>query len=296
MIKSQKSINLIALLALALLWSSSFPAIKIAVGATGPISLVAIRGTIGVLVVMLFIAVQREFSWRPYLSYLPYIFLLSIIGMSIPFYLISRAELVIESSLTGLLMSVGPLMTIVGAHYSLANERLSLPRVIGVLTGFSGVLLLLGKGAATASFATIEAQIMVVVATACYTIGNLMARRMPEVPSLFITFVMLVFLVLQMLPLALLIESPDPSSWSGSVWAAALWLGLFPTGIAFSIRFYLIKHAGAGFTSYVGYLIPVFSLVLGAVILQEALSAEKIAAVILVIAGLAISQRAKSLT
>ena len=293
MLKSQNSINIAALLLLALLWSSSFPAIKIAVDVAGPLSLVAVRGVVGLLVVLAFIAFQREFSWRPYVSYLPFIFLLSIVGMSVPFYLISRAELVIDSSLTGLLMSVGPLMTIVGAHFTLANERLSLPRMIGVLTGFSGVLLLLGNGAATASFATIEAQIMVVVATACYTTGNLMARRMPEVPSLFITCAMLLFLVLQMVPLAVVIEAPDLTTWPARVWGGAIWLGLFSTGIAFSIRFYLIKHAGAGFTSYVGYLIPVFSLILGAVILQESLGSEKILAVILVIYGLAISQRTK---
>ena len=190
-------------------------------------------------------------------------------------------------------MSVGPLMTIVGAHFTLSNERLTMPRIVGVLTGFSGVLLLLGNGAATASFTTIEAQILVIIATACYTIGNLMARRIPEVPSLFITFAMLLFLVLETLPLALLLESPDLSLWPARVWGGAVWLGLFSTGIAFSIRFYLIKHAGAGFTSYVGYLIPVFSLLLGAVILQEPLGSEKILAVILVILGLAISQKSR---
>ena len=290
MLKSQMTINVMALLTLALFWSSSFPAIKIAVEISGPISLVAVRGCVGFVVVLALVQLAGKLEWRPYLRYVPYIFVMSIVGMSLPFYLISRAELVLESSLTGLLMSVGPLLTILGAHFFLQNERMTTASVVGVLTGFAGVALLLGKGATTASYATIEAQISVMFATGCYVVGNLMARRIAEVPPLFMSLAMLIFLVVQMMPLALWLERPDFASWPADVWGAAVWLGLFSTGLAFSLRYYLIRHAGAGFTAYVGYLIPMFSVILGALILNETLSSEKLIAVALIIAGLGISQ------
>ncbi|MDB3891853.1 DMT family transporter [Alphaproteobacteria bacterium] len=294
MLRSQDTINIAALILLALLWSSSFPAIKIAVDTTGPMTLVALRGLVGLLVVAIIVALQSQFAWRDYLSYLPRIFVMSIFGMSLPFYLISRAEIVLEASLTGLLMSVGPLLTITGAHFFLKNEKLSMGSFVGVMTGFMGVVIIFGNGISSASMATLEAQLMVVLATVCYVISNLMARHMPEVPTFFMTVAMLFFLVLLMLPLALIFEAPSPQTWSPTIWAAGIWLGLFPTGLAFTVRFYLIKRAGAGFTAYVGYLIPMFSVLLGALILQEALSAEKMLAVVLIVAGLAISRKWKN--
>ena len=109
--------NVALLILLALVWSSSFSAIKVAVVETGPLTLVGLRTLIGFAVVLIFIKFQANFEWRPYLRHLPYLFVMSVIGMSLPFYLISDAELVLDSSLTGLLMSVGPLLTIIGAHF-----------------------------------------------------------------------------------------------------------------------------------------------------------------------------------
>ena len=108
--------NVALLILLALVWSSSFSAIKLAVVETGPVTLVGLRTFIGFFVVLIFIQFQSDFAWRPYLQHLPYLFVMSVVGMSLPFYLISDAELVLDSSLTGLLMSVGPLLTIIGAH------------------------------------------------------------------------------------------------------------------------------------------------------------------------------------
>ena len=170
--------NVALLILLALVWSSSFSAIKVAVVETGPVTLVGLRTLIGFFVLLLFMQFQSGFEWRHYLRHLPYLFVMSVVGMSLPFYLISDAELVLDSSLTGLLMSVGPLLTIIGAHFFAEGEHMTLNKMIGVLIGLSGVVILFGHAATNAGGAHIIPQILVCCATGCYVTADLMARRL----------------------------------------------------------------------------------------------------------------------
>lgn len=141
--------NLLTLLFLSLLWSSSLPAIKIAVAETGPVTLAASRAVIGFLTIACLLPFLGRFVWRKHLRHLPYIFVMSLVGMCLPFYLISRAELVLEASMTGLLLSVGPLFTVLLAHFLLRRESLSWGRFGGVFVGFMGIVVLLGPGASS---------------------------------------------------------------------------------------------------------------------------------------------------
>ncbi|MGB1863411.1 MAG: DMT family transporter [Candidatus Puniceispirillum sp.] len=284
--------NMALLILLALVWSSSFSAIKVAVVETGPVTLVGLRTLIGFFVLLLFIQFQSGFEWRPYLRHLPYLFVMSVVGMSLPFYLISDAELVLDSSLTGLLMSIGPLLTIIGAHFFAEGERMTVNKMAGVLIGLSGVVILFGHAALNAGGTHIIPQILVCCATGFYVTAALMARRLPQVPALFIALVIMGFVTLQMLPLAFMFEQPLAwQGWSQDAWLAILWLGALPTGFAFYLRYYLIKRAGAGFTAFIGYLIPVFSVFLGALLLGESLGMDKFIALGLILAGLAVAQR-----
>ena len=288
---TEQNRNVALLILLALVWSSSFSAIKLAVVETGPVTLVGLRTFIGFFVVLIFIQFQSDFEWRPYLRHLPYLFVMSIVGMSLPFYLISDAELVLDSSLTGLLMSVGPLLTIIGAHFFAEGERMTTSKVIGVLIGLFGVVILFGHAAMSAGWTHIIPQILGCFATGCYVTAALMARRLPQVPALFIALVIMAFVTIQMLPLAFLFEQPLTwRGWSAEAWLAILWLGALPTGFAFFLRYHLIKRVGAGFTSFIGYLIPVFSVFLGALLLGESLGMDKFIALGLILTGLAVAQ------
>ena len=261
--------NLLTLLFLSLLWSASLPAIKIAVAETRPITLAASRAVIGFLTITCLLPFLGRVAWREHLRHLPYIFVMSPVGMCLPFYLISRAELVIEASTTGLLLSVGPLLTVLLAHFLFCTERLTWSRFGGVFIGFMGIVILLGPDASSTPHSVLSAQAMVVLATLGYVSSNLMARHLPVVPALFFAVMMLFFVALVMVPVALLFETPAPQSWPRHIWQPVIWLGLISTGLAFCLRFYLIRNVGAGYASFVGYLIPLFSVLLGTLILHE---------------------------
>ena len=123
----------------------------------------------------------------------------------------------------------------------LLDEVLGFETLLSILFGFFGVVL----------------------ATIGYVLSNLMARHLIEVPALISAVMMLFFVALVMVPVALLFETPAPQSWPRHIWQAVAWLGLISTGLAFCLRFYLICNVGAGYASFVGYLIALFSVLLG---------------------------------
>ena len=94
------------------------------------------------------------------------------------------------------------------------------------------------------------------------------------------------------LPLAFFLEQPEPMIWSAGIWASLLWLGLISTAFAFSLRYVLINRAGAGFLSNVGYTIPMVAVVIGVVLLGEAVTVPKLLALLVILASLYITRRA----
>jgi drug/metabolite transporter (DMT)-like permease len=75
---------------------------------------------------------------------------------------------------------------------------------------------------------------------------------------------------------------------------AIIYLGLFPTAIAFQLRFHIISKAGPIFLSYVAYLIPVFAIIWGYIFLNEKINLEIMLGVILILLGVFISQKKPS--
>ena len=93
------------------------------------------------------------------------------------------------------------------------------------------------------------------------------------------------------LPLAFFLEKPEPMSWTAEIWASLLWLGLISTAFAFTLRYVLINRAGAGFLSNVGYTIPMVAVVIGIVLLDEAVTLPKLLALLVILTSLYITRR-----
>src|SRR5512139_3393120 len=129
---------------LGLIWGSSFLWIRIAVQDTGPFTLVALRllfGLIGLFAIMVY-------KKQPFPRDRRLILLLAFMGLintALPFTLISWGETRIESSLASILNGTVPLFAIIIAHYWLHDERITPARIIGLIVGFIGVFVLVGR-------------------------------------------------------------------------------------------------------------------------------------------------------
>ena len=293
---SARLINLALLLLIGFNRASAFGAIKVAVVETGPITLAAMRSSIAAVILLVLLRLKGPIDWRIGFAHFPQFLIVGGIGSALPFMMIPWAELRIDSSLAGLLMSVGPLATLAGAWAFGLEDHFPMRRIFGILIGLCGALLIFADGFGALGTGHLIAQIVTLLASLCYVCGNLMVRRLSAISPFTISTLAITLSAVLLWPAALIFETPAPMSWSVLSWQMVIWLGVMPTAFAFSIRYFLIARAGATFTSYVGYLVPGLALVIGALWLGETVTADKIAALLLILLGLILAQKSSALS
>ena len=291
-VRKVQSLDFFILFVLSVIWGSAFGAIKIAVDGSAPFTVVAARTIIGAAGICDWLLITG--SWRLNWQDLPWgrVCGIAFLGTLLPFFLISWAEQFVDSSVAGLLNGTGPLVTVLGAHFITRDELLTKGRLFGVLVGMGGVAILMYDGLAQLGGPSLLAQLALILAFSCYAGGNLMVRSVSSISPVQLTGFSLILTSVVALPLAYFLEQPEPARWSADIWAALLWLGLVSTAFAFSLRYVLIRRAGAGFMSNVGYTIPMVAVVIGFVLLDEAVTLPKLAAMLVILGSLYITRHA----
>lgn len=273
---------------LGAIWSSSFLWIKIAVQEVGPITLVAFRVLFGLLFSATVILVQRVPLPRTFKAWLPFL-ILGISNVAIPFFLISWGEQAIDSAVAAILDATVPLFTIVIAHFLLHDDKMTWPKVVGLLIGFVGVIVLMSKDIG-ASAGSVLGQFAVVLASMFYAGSSVYARKSTEQASGIIRGAgPLVSSTAVMWLASLTIERPLIIPHLPITWIALLWLGILGSGFAFILNYYLIHEIGPTRTTMVTYIFPLGGVILGVAFLGEKLSWQLLVGAALIVASLAVA-------
>ncbi len=283
-----KSKHWLAFILLGAIWSSSFMWIKIALQEISPVTLVAFRVVFGlgfgvIVIRILRIKLPREFkSWLPLL-------ILGVTNLAVPFFLISWGEQSIDSSIASILDSTVPLFTIVIAHFMLSDDKMTLQKVLGLLTGFGGVVVLLSKDVGSSS-SSILGQAAVVLASLFYAGSGVYVRRATQnIPAILRSMGPLLSASLIMWIVVFTTESPVQVPALELTWISLLFLGVIGSGFAFVLAFYLIHQIGPTRTSMVTYIFPLGGVLLGVAILHEIVTWQLIAGGILIIISLIVA-------
>jgi len=271
---------------LSVLWGSSFLLIKLAGASFPPLSITAGRLCLGAAVLL---AVARLGGGRlpRGLAAWRYIALFGLLGMVIPFALISWGETRIDSGLTAILMAIIPLVTVLLAHFLQRDEPLSGGRLLGVGLGIAGVLVLVGPAALAHLGADLAGQLAVCAATVTYALAGNLARRIPPLPAEVIGAAALLCATAITVPTALVVDRPWQHMPGGLALAALLALGLVGTAGGYILFFRLLARCGAGFASSCNFLIPLVGVAWGVLLLDETPSPNAIVALALILIGLA---------
>ncbi|MBI5839176.1 MAG: DMT family transporter [Chloroflexi bacterium] len=283
-----KTKHWIVFILLGLIWSSSFLWIKIAVQEVGPITLVAYRVLFGLLFGIAVVFIQRAQWPRTFNEWFP-VLILGIVNVAIPFFLISWGEQVIDSAVAAILDSTVPLFTIVIAHFLLHDDKMTFSKVLGLLLGFAGVVILMSKdiGASTGS---LLGQGAVVLACVFYAGSSVYARKSTEnTPGIFRSVGPLISSTIVMWPATFFIEAPVNVPQLSITWIALLWLGVFGSGVAFIMSYYLIHEIGPTRTTMVTYIFPLGGVILGVLFLHEQLTWQLLAGAVLIIVSLVVA-------
>ena len=276
-------------LALGLMWGTSYLFIKIGVETLPTFTLVAVRLGIGLVFLAAVVAIARERLPRDPKIY-GHLLVMSVVNVALPFALITSAEQSVDSAVAAILNGGVPLFTIVIAALFLHDEPITVNRIFGLLIGYAGVILLVGRGFGSGGGeGAISGELALLGSTASYGLGAVYARRnvrglRPMIPALF--QVMFAFVITGVI--ALVIERPFDVVWTGRSIFAVVWLGLLGSGLAYLCFFRLLQSWGATRTTMVAYLLPIVGIVAGALVLNEVVDAGILVGTALVIGGVAL--------
>jgi len=283
--------NLVWLFILGGLWGSSYLFIKVAVAEVPPLTLVAGRLVLAAAILWVVLLAARQAMPRSRRLWATFA-VMGLLNGAVPYSLIFWSEQVISSGLASLLQATMPLFTVLLGHFLMRDERLTAGRVAGVLLGFVGVGLLMLPDLRQGAHANLLGQLAMVASSVSYAGAALVARsRLRGQPALVSTTGQLTMGAVWTVPLSLLVDGPPRAV--PSLPALGSWLGLTILGtvIAYVIYFKLIERTSAAFVSTVTYIIPVFGLILGAVVLGESLSATLLVSLGLILAGVLLVRR-----
>src|SRR6187200_2863991 len=273
-------------LLLGFMWGSSYLFIKIGVDAgLTPFTLIATRLLFGFLLLAAVVVIAREPLPRRIGMY-GHLLVMAILSVALPFSLITWAEQSVDSTLAATLNASVPLFVIPIAAMVLVDEKITVNKVVGVLVGFIGVAILVGFDPGVLAGTDVLAAVALIGSSVSYAAGGVYARRFAHGLRPMIPAVMQVgFALLITAALALIFESPISFPVRFDAILAVVWLGLLGSGTAYLVFFRLLGRWGATRTSLVAYLLPVYGITLGALVLQEPVNLTLIAGTALVIAG-----------
>ncbi len=293
--REPKLIDYTLLTLLSLIWASAFFNIKIATYSYGPVMITFMRiffGAIPVVGLCLIKKIKIEAFSKDWYWFA----LIGVINLVIPFFLIAYGVQKVQSNLAAILMASTPLSATLLAHFFTKNEKINFIKVVGVLVGFSGIVFLFYDKLLINEENFISA-IFILVGSTFYVIGGLLTLRVSNKKNENVTSSILIWATIFILPISILLYFINPLEAFNFVddlhfshrldsTIALIYLGTVPTGIAWLLRFRILKNNGLVFQAQVAYLIPIFGIILGYIFLKELITPKVIVALLAVIIGI----------
>jgi len=282
--REPKTIDYVLLTILALIWSSAFFNIKIATYSYGPVTIAFLRiffGAIPVVGLCLFKKIKIEaFSkdWH-------WFALIGMINLVIPFFLIAYGVQKVQSNLAAILMASTPLSATVLAHFFTSNEKINYTKIFGILFGFSGIVFLFSDNILINDNNFLSA-VIIFFASTFYVIGGLLTLKISNKKNENVTASILIWGVIFLIPITAFTEKPWNLNPSIDSTISVIYLGVVATGLAWLLRFRILKNNGLVFQAQVAYLIPIFGIILSYIFLKEIITPKILVAVVAIIIGI----------
>ena len=283
------------LLILSAIWGSAFIAIKVSLEYFAPVSVASYRLIIASIFLLIFYIIGQYKTLLSKKDLLMLIFV-GVVGNFLPFYLISWSEQFIQSSTAGILMGIGPILTLVLSHFLTKDDKINSVKLISIIVGFIGVLFIFEIDSLfsfqSSNSLQLISKFLIIIAALGYMISNIVAyNTLKHIDSFSITFFATLFGALISIPFLIFSEFNQPSYFSIKSILPILYLGIFPTALAFQLRYHITKTSGPVFLSYVAYLIPIFAIIWGFILLSEKIYFSSIVGITLILIGVFIGRK-----
>ena len=282
--REPKIVDYVLLTILALIWSSAFFNIKIATYSYGPVTIAFLRivfGAIPVIGLCLFKKIKIEAFSKDWYWFAA----IGMVNLVIPFFLIAYGVQRVQSNLAAILMASTPLSATVLAHLFTKNEKINLIKILGVLVGFSGIVFLFSDNILI-NENNFTYALLILVGSTFYVIGGLLTLKVSDKKNENVTASILIWGTLFLIPITAFTEKPWNLNPSIDSTISLIYLGVVATGLAWLLRFRILKNNGLVFQAQVAYLIPIFGIILGYIFLNELITPKVVVAVVAIIVGI----------
>nr|WP_077968677.1 EamA family transporter [Ensifer adhaerens] len=271
MAKTNLSLELLLLLALATLWGASYTFIKIGIETIPPVTLIAARTLIaGTLLLAVLrwrgLSLPRDgATWRRFLFQ-------ACLNSVVPFTLIAWAEQTIDAGIASILNATTPIFAFLMTALITRHEAVTVRKLVGVIAGMTGISLIIGMEAFGGLGEQLLPQLAVVFATVCYAGAAIFGRSFKGLDPMMPAAGSLIAGAALLLPVSLVVDRPWTLAPSAESLLALVGLAVFSTALAFAIYFRLIQTLGSVGATAQAYLRVPIGVAIGALFLGERLS------------------------
>ena len=280
----------IMLVALSILWGGSFFFVGIAVKDVPPLTIVSVRVILSALALHVILKVMGQ-RFPMDKSLLMAFLIMGLLNNAIPFSLIAYGQSHIASGLASILNATTPIFTVIVAHFFTTDEKLTTRKLVGVLVGFFGVAIMIGIDALQALGIHVFAQIAILAATTSYAFAGIYGKRFQSmgVKPLTVATGQVTMTSIVMLPLVFIVEKPWqlPVPNLNSI-LELISLAILSTVLAYLLFFEILARAGATNLLLVTFLIPPSAIILGVLVLNEAIQFNQMLGLMIIIVSLVI--------
>ena len=290
--REPKIVDYVLLTILALIWSSAFFNIKIATYSYGPVTIAFLRTFFGAIPVIA-ICLVKKIKIEAFSKDWYWFAIIGIINLVLPFFLIAYGVQKVQSNLAAILMASTPLSATILAHFFTDNEKINYTKIFGVLVGFSGIIFLFSDNVLINENNFLSA-LIIFFASTFYVIGGLLTLKVSNKKNENVTASILIWATIFLIPIAAFIEKPWNLNPSTDSTISIIYLGIVATGLAWLLRFRILKTNGLVFQAQVAYLIPIFGIILGYIFLKELITPKVLVAVAAVIIGIYFVKKSNS--
>ena len=290
--KEPKILDYALLTLLALIWSSAFFNIKIATYSYGPVTIAFLRTFFGAIPVV-GICLVKKIKIEAFSKDWYWFAAIGMINLVIPFFLIAYGVQKVQSNLAAILMASTPLSATVLAHFFTDNEKINLTKILGVLVGFSGIVFLFSDNILI-NESNFTSALLILIGSTFYVVGGLLTLKISNKKNENVTASILIWGTIFLIPITIFTEKPWNLNPSIDSTISLVYLGVVATGLAWLLRFRILKTNGLVFQAQVAYLIPIFGIILGYIFLKELITPKVLISVVAVIIGIYLVKKSNS--
>jgi drug/metabolite transporter (DMT)-like permease len=274
------------LVLLSAIWGSSFLFIKLGVETIPAASLTLARLALAAVLLAAVARMAGQAMPRGFRLW-ALITLAALTGNALPFTLIAWGEEGIDSGLAAILMAVMPLTTVLLAHVFTRDEKMTARKAIGVALGFAGLAVLIGPEKLTQLGEDTVRQLAVAGAAFCYGVNAIVTKGLIGLPRRALAAALMAVSTAMMVPFSLFFDRPWTLSLSVESLAVLAVLGILHTAIGTLIMLALLRRQGASFFAQINFMIPLFGVLFGALVLLERPPPNAYGALALILLGVA---------